>query len=794
MKNFPVIKISLLFICGILLHPLLKINFVIFLTAGLFLFIFLLFYFTRVRTKEIIISFCLLLIILLLGSFRALITNKDSLLSENLYKAKNLLVYGTVTWVELRRDDEIEFRIYADSVLFNSKVIGKDINLIGKIREEKIIVSDSIYKTISPGNYISILGTYSKGREIRNPGEFDYNRYLREKGISGIISTYDAGNFEIINTKKSFFPNEIFQVRKSIYNTILNLQNIETASLLKGLLLADRSDIDFEAKTEFINSGVIHVLAVSGLHTGFIILFLLLIFGRFNIYFRSFAAISGLLVFMCITGLPVSVFRASIMAIVIIVAFMLNRTTNLFNSLALAALIILIANPDEIYSPGFQLSFSAILSIDLIFPLFRNGIKKLNIRNKSLKYFILLSAVSLSVEIGTLPITAAYFRKLSVIAPVVNLIVIPLIGLILLTAICTLMISAAFPFIASIYAAANDFFTFVLFRFIKTCGNLEYSFVWIRNFLLYDALVFYSLLILFICFFPKFRSVSAKLCLLSLAAANFFIFSSLNDKELLYKNELNVLMIDVGQGDSFLLQTADGKTALIDAGPVSNYFDAGEYVLIPLLNYLGINKINYGFISHLDLDHYGGFISLIHNNRIEKIIKPGFDSTDINDQKFEKYLNENNIPFSYFKKDITKIGNMRMYSLYNNLDNNCSKNEKSGILKIVYGNNSFLYTGDADSKREEILLNDYKAFLKADVLKVGHHGSASGSSINFLQMVKPQIGLISAGIQNKFGHPSEIVLKRLRAIKSKIYRTDKLGAVLLRSNGDSVYAVDWRDK
>ena len=174
MKNFPVIKISLLFICGILLHPLLKINFVIFLTAGLFLFILLLFYFTRVRTKEIIISFCLLLIILLLGSFRALITNKDSLLSENLYKAKNLLVYGTVTWVELRRDAEIEFRIYADSVLFNSKVIGKDINLIGKIREEKIIVSDSIYKTISPGNYISILGTYSKGREIIEKKEINF--------------------------------------------------------------------------------------------------------------------------------------------------------------------------------------------------------------------------------------------------------------------------------------------------------------------------------------------------------------------------------------------------------------------------------------------------------------------------------------------------------------------------------------------------------------------------------------------------------------------------------------------
>ena len=793
MKDYPVIKVTLLFICGILLQPFFKINLILFSAAAFLIIIVIIFSLKTFKNKEILISFCLFLLIVLLGSFRASIVNKNSFLSENIYKIKNLTVYGTITWVELKRERGVDFSVFADSVLVNNKVIGKHINLIGKIRIEDKSKSDSIYNSISPGNFISLTGSYVKGREIRNPGEFDYDRYLRERGISGIITSYDDAGLKILNSNTEFFANKIFQIRKSVYKSIVMLQSQQTASLLKSLMLADRSDIDFETKTAFINSGVIHVLAVSGLHTGFIILFLLLIFGRFNIYFRSFAAIGGLFIFMSITGLPVSVFRASVMAIVIIIAFLLNRTTNLFNSLALAALIILIVNPDEIYSAGFQLSFSAVLSIGVIFPLFQIQIKKLNIKNNFIKYFILLLAVSISVEIGTLPVTVAYFRKLSLIAPITNLVVIPLIGLILLVAIGTLLVSTVFPFAASVYAAANDFFTFVLFKFIKISGNLEYSFVWIRNFFLYDALVFYTLLIIFIFFFPRFKSAFAKLSLFTLVLLNFFVFSSYNDKELFHSNEFNLLMIDIGQGDSFLMQMPDGKTALVDAGPVSQYFDTGDYILIPLLNYLGIKKIDYGFISHMDLDHYGGFVSIIHNKRIRKIFKPSFDSTDINDQRFEKYLNENEIPYFYYYKDIIKFDNLRFYSLDDNLDNNYSKNERSSVIKILFGKNSFLFTGDAESNREKILLKDYKNFLKSDVLKVGHHGSPSGSSINFLKTVNPEMSLISAGIQNKFGHPSEKILNRLKSIKSKIYRTDKQGAILFRSNGNSIYAVDWRN-
>ena len=792
MKDYPLIKTTLLFICGILLQPLFAFNLILFSIAILFISILVISLIPSFNNKNIFISLLLFLMIIFLGAFRAFVVKKNPFLSENINKIKNFSAYGTITDINLKRDDEVGFYLFTDSVKENSKVIGRKINLIGRIREQDKRKMDFIYNSISIGNSVFISGTYTKGRETRNPGEFDYNKYLRDDGISGIVTAYDIKDFKILSNGTNFFLNQIFLIRKSIFNSISNLHSNQTASLLKSLLLADRSDIDYETKTEFINSGVIHVLAVSGLHTGFIILFLLLIFGRLNIYLRSIVVTVGLILFMFITGLPVSVFRASVMAVIIIVAFVFNRSTNLFNSLALAALIILLVNPNEIYSPGFQLSFSAVLSIGAIFPLFQNKIKKLNIENSFIKYTVLLLAVSLSVQIGTLPITLMYFGKLSLVALAANLLVIPLIGLIILVAISTLIINLISPFIAGIYASANDLFTFILFKFIKTTGSYEHSFVWVRNFSSYDALIFYAFLIIFLFYFKKFLSGVAKFSLLFLVFINFLIFSSLDNKELLRTGELNILMVDVGQGDSFLMQMPDGKTALIDAGPVTANFDTGEWILIPLLNYLGINKIDYGFVSHLDLDHYGGFVSLIHNKKICKIYKPAIDSSDANDKRFEKYLKENIVPFSYYQKEILKLKNLRLYSLHDNLDNSYSKNNRSGVLKIVYGKNSFLFTGDAETKREKILLTEFGSFLKSDVLKVGHHGSESGSSINFLNAVKPQLSLISAGIQNKFGHPSTKVLKRLEPLKSKIYRTDKLGAVLLRSNGDSIYIVNWR--
>ena len=216
---------------------------------------------------------------------------------------------------------------------------------------------------------------------------------------------------------------------------------------------------------------------------------------------------------------------------------------------------------------------------------------------------------------------------------------------------------------------------------------------------------------------------------------------------------------------------------------------------MPLMEYLGINKIDYGIVSHIDTDHYAGFISLILNNKITEIYKPGIDTSSIKDIKFENFLKQYKIPVSYYDTQAIQTDNSKVYILNNNnyfAGENISSNERSGIIKIVYGNSSIIFTGDAGKETERSYISVYKEFLDSDVLKVGHHGSESSTSVEFINYVSPTISLISAGITHSYGHPAIGVLERIEESGSEILRTDKEGAIILQSDGISFNKINWK--
>jgi competence protein ComEC len=421
-------------------------------------------------------------------------------------------------------------------------------------------------------------------------------------------------------------------------------------------------------------------------------------------------------------------------------------------------------------------------------------IESWNVQNNFIKYIFLFWGVSLSAQIGTLPFTLLYFNKYSIISLLTNLIVIPGIGFIIAAAIVTLLFSAVIPFIAVYIAAANDLFTQFTLTLIKFSGDLSFSHVSITNYSLVDLVVFYLMLILLLFFLPRFITLKSKLILIVLAAANTFLFSSMDDFELLPDNVLSVLMIDVGQGDSFLIKFPNGKTALVDAGNTTFTYDNGDRVIIPLLNYLGIKNIDYGIVSHIDTDHYGGFVALILEGMIGEIFKPGIDTTLSKDRRFEEFINERGIPINYFREEKMEIGNAVLYFLYDDeikYMSGKSTNDRSGIFKLVYGETSFLFTGDVEKNVEKFYANKYRHFLDSDVLKVGHHGSKTSSTYEFLNFVSPELSLISAGFKNKFGHPVSEVIQRLEAEGSTIYRSDLQKAILLRSDGQEIKLISW---
>lgn len=708
-------------------------------------------------------------------------------------KEKNAELYAQVLDVELKRSFEIVFTVRADSIFIDNKLIAANDKLICKFRGDDEQRKD-FYRKINSGNKIFLTGTFQKGRDRRNPGEFDYDKYLKQNGITGLFVSYDTDSIKILSSEKSFFKSLLFTVRKSIDKIIHDLHNQQTAGLLRGLLLADRSEIDFETKNEFINSGVVHILAVSGLHVGYVLIIFIFIFGRFGIYLRSTLTILGLLGFMFLTGVPPSVFRATLMTVVIILAFLSNRTTNIINSISIAAFIILLINPNEIFNPGFQLSFSAVLAIGILHPYFKKIIFKMHIKQKWIENILLFIGVSLSAQIGTLPFTLAYFSKLSVIALFANLIVIPAVGVIIGVAFITVFVGLFSYSIAIYFAAANDLISGWMISFIRYTGSLDFSFLWIRNYSLYDAIIFYAGLGLILLAIQKTDRLYLKIALPIILIFSMIIYSTFDNREILEKNKLNIFMVDVGQGDTFLIQFPNGKTALIDAGEANPFIDNGERVIIPLLDYLGIKKIDYGFISHLDLDHYGGFISLIYNDRINEIFRPQPDSNK-KSLRLEKFLKDRKVKSKSYDKYSFDVGNTKMYFLNDPNSysyKSFSSNNKSGVIKIVFGKTSFLFVGDCEHPAEYFLASNFRAMLDSDVLKVGHHGSKTGSSLAFLNLVTPKISLVSAGIKNKFNHPAKSVINSLLKLNSKIYRTDEMGAVLLQSDGKNIKQVNWK--
>ena len=799
MKEFPLVKITIVFITGILLEKYIQIGYLFYLGTFLFCFILYLIQYKYVFKSwtKIALILSVYICIALTGT---LITQK-----ENSYKhyiptkfdrVKNLTVFGKIKSVDLKNSDYFRFELETDSLTTNQKRIYFKTNLLCSISTREKLKTDSLYSLIQPGNFITMRGTYEKGRGERNPGEFDYNKYLHSENISGTFKVYTAKQIIAIKQNPNLFKNYIFQIRKNIKNRIDELHNKETAALLRGLLLADRSGISYDVKTNFINAGVVHVLAVSGLHVGYILIVFLLLFGRLNIYLKSILTVLGLILFVLITGMHASVVRASIMAVIIIIALLTNRSTNLINSISFAALLILIFKPNDVFTPGFQLSFSAVLSIAIIYPMLEKWIKQKQIENNFLKYVLLFSAISLSAQIGTLPFTLHYFGKLSLIALFANLIVIPLIGFIVGNAIVTIIISVVFQPLAVLYANANNLMTHLLVAFVNWSGQIKYSFVWVNHFTILDSLAFYSVLIFWFYFNRKIVHTRIKIILPFLLVVNFIAFYSIVNKKLLPNNRLSVVMIDVGQGDSFLINFPDGKNALIDAGNRTIYFDNGKRVIEPLLSYLGIKEINTAYVSHIDADHYGGFISLLSDGLVKHVYKPFVDSSYVKDVNFEKLIKKVKTPIKYYQHEIIREGKTRIYIL-NNLHQKSelgtTTNNRSGVLKIVYGNTSFIFTGDIEKKAEEYYTSKYGPFLKSTVLKVAHHGSKTSSCRDFLEEVKPKISLVSVGLHNRFHHPSKVVINRLQNDSSKVLRTDKQGAVILVSNGNKIKTINWHE-
>ena len=643
------------------------------------------------------------------------------------------------------------------------------------------------------GDTISGVGEFEAIAGVRNPGEFNFQDYYNRQNIYGWIFADDHFVIQINRNENFQFNKFIYSIRKTIKEQFKRFTPGVAGNLLSALILGDKSEVEPSIRESFAETGVIHVLAVSGLHVGYVLIILLLFKNMFRLPWGwdRIIVIIGLFFFVLLTGGKASVVRASIMAGLYVLAPVVNRQVNIWNIIGAAAFVILCINPLDLMDLGFQLSFLAVASIVFFYNwLNANLPEKLRIQNiehKSIRFVWGLFMVSFAAQIGTLPLTSFVFGKIPVIALIANVFIVPLIGLLVGIGFAILFLGwlpgAGFAFgntawlLGNIITSMTHFFSSVPYGSFKLSFTPFYIVIYIL--ILFTIIMFYN---------TKGRKYSL---------INLMIISNiLVWKWAIDTNKMDVIFMDVGQGDAALVILPNDKTMLIDAGQRNQFDDMGSEVVLPVLNYLNIKKLDWVVMSHPHSDHIGGIVSIIDEVEIDTLwdsfipYKSWTYNTIINTANSRQIvivrpkqgqfvkLSENAF-IEFFAPDSVFAANER------------NVNNASIVFKLSYGATCVLFTGDLEQEGDQYLMQ-YNHMLNADVLKVAHHGSITSSTASLLDLIQPELAVISVGRNNKFNHPSQIVMDRFKERNIQIHRTDYQGALWLQSDGNDFSEVPWR--
>jgi competence protein ComEC len=639
---------------------------------------------------------------------------------------------------------------------------------------------------IDYGRKVMVSGTLNIPKGSTNPSGFSYRTYLSHNGISATlfvrgynIRLSDENNGNLL-VKLGLY------LRSRIVYVINESLPHQQAGLLNGMLIGYKQDLTEEVQDAFSDSGLSHIMAVSGSNVAFIVLPLVFLFGKLKVRqnYANVAIIATLILFTLITGFEPSVLRAVIMAATILIGQIIFRETEIFTSISFAALLLLLYNPGILFNIGFQLSFGATISLVLFYKFFK---EKLSF--KFLPAFIVdVLAATISAQIGVLPITVFYFNKISVVSLISNLLVVPVVEFI--TILGSLM--AIFGQIHIVLSTIIGYVNNVLLSFVLLVTKLSASMPWAVKTVTTPSIIlvicYYAAIIYFFWYKPNYKvKLNIKYFILTaLLVLGTVVYGALTPKA------LEVIFLDVGQGDCAFVRTSKGKTILIDGGGYSsenaNSTSVGENIVLPFLLDYGVDELDLVIASHGHDDHIQGLKPILQELKVNSLVIPdvtideGLESLSriAEDEDIELQLcaGGDSVKLDEITYFDVLAPNKGAYVEESPLNNN------SLVLKLHYKDVSILFTGDIEMDAEKMLISE-NADLKADVLKIAHHGSPGSTSKEFLQRVNPDVSVISVG-KNNFGHPSDTVLQLLESNGIMVFRTDYDGAVVLKTYGKDI--------
>ncbi len=646
------------------------------------------------------------------------------------------------------------------------------------------------------GDRIVVRGKLRLPAGERNPGDFDYRKHLAVQGIRSIFMVPSADQVVLLNRSEGnpVMRRAVSPVRRFAADFIDRRIGGREGALLKGLMLGARGDIDPELREAFADVGVIHVLAVSGLHVGFVAALLvgILRFVRCPEPWRTIAAVAALFFYALITGLKPPVFRASVMAAVFLTGRLLQRPTSMINTISIALLVLLIIQPLQLFEVGFQLSFAAVLGIVLFYRRFETLFRRPSAlwRDAGRTWpagVISLAAVSAAAQAATLPLTAYYFNRLPLYALPANLLVVPTVQIIVSLGFLAIMLRALLPTLGACAAEVLRFALSALIRLVTAFDRLPYaSIIVARPPLLLTAALLFAMAAFLLWENRRLRSASVCGLLLML---NLHLWTTV----LAPRKGLEVTFLDVGQGDAALLRFPGGRTLLVDAGDCSEFFDAGRDVIVPFLRRHGIRQVHTLLLTHPHADHIGGAPALLQKGMVRRLVWNDDPSPDPAAARLDSLLAAVPLTVRRVCAGDTLLLDREALLLVLNPPKDASRlgnnlNDRSIVLLCLFRGSALLLTGDAE-KEAERAMSRYGPLLKVDILKAGHHGSATASSSDFRRLTAARWAVVSVAKNNRFGLPSKPLLREFAAEGTTVLRTDENGAVQFLLREEKVLRV-----
>ena len=790
----PIFVLLLVFVLGEVI-AVLKLNIAVFILVILIMVI------IKIITKKHAGVFVVIFLFISLGFLN---TNNKMLQRDVAWKLGNIEGEGQGS-VDKILKTQYGYNVYLKNALINNRECG---NIIAYFQSEP---------DLKIGNKIYLKGKIQQFEVARNKGNFDSKKYYLSIGITTKIAVKE---YYVSDDNYDFLRDKLCTLREYVVGMFSKLCDTNgkdkwlygnKAGIFSAILMGDKTELDQEIKDLYSLSGIAHILAISGLHISLIGMFLYsLLRKRFSFATSSALTIAVVTLFAITSGMGIATIRAFVMFILKLIGEILGRKYDYITAISLSALILLADNPFIIINSGFQMSFCAMITITIIWP---KVVYLINIKSKIANSIVF----SLCIGIFMNPVIAYNYFQLPTYSFMLNIIVVPLLGIVVISAIA----GSGMGFLSILMGKTAltpgclilEVYTFLCENVLKIPGAvIVVGKPTIKIIVLYYIVIVFSLFCFTLvrknyekdCNIKEMidengkKVISSQIILKKQRKFDFKIrlavigISILSGFFIYYtpSKGLDIQFMDVGQGDGIFIKADDGTTITIDGGS-SDVKNVAKYRMIPCIKASGTGVIDYAVITHADKDHISGIEEILNMNTengltIRNLVMP---HVSYEDEAYDELLTAaktKGIQVLYIKEgDTMKLGKVEIKCIHpDGKYISDSRNDYSTVLSLKYENFSALFTGDIPAEIEKSIIN--KIDNNYTILKVAHHGSKYSSDMEFLKKVMPAYSVISVGEDNSYGHPGTETINKLKSLNSKILRTDLSGEIEIFSKENNM--------